>query len=153
MIVDAAVQPKVPAYVAMVAVILALLSSALFVSEEASGAKKLPAVIACFHKQAHVFSGVGQPHSCLFKGYRGRGKHFVSVPVEGIRWGGWGESRTRGSFGRHVLTGEGVRVFAYGLRSCNDGRYWYSRAIANFRGSGVFFELRLPVCGDPLMMG
>lgn len=137
----------------VIALLLALLSGALLFSADVLASKKSPAVIACFHKEIGRFTGAFHPDRCVIKGYRGPGRHFASVPVQGLTWRGWGESRTRGSFGRHVSTGEGVRVIAYGRHICNDGRYWYSRAIANFRGTGVFFELRLPTCDDPLVIG
>jgi hypothetical protein len=145
--------PKVAAYGVVIALMLALLAGPFLFSADARAAKKSPAVISCFHKKTGRFSGVFHPDQCVIKGYRGRGKHFVSVPVQGMKWGGWGESRTRGSFGRHVSTGEGVRVIAYGRRICDDGCYWYSRVIFVFQRTGHIFVLRLPTCDDPLVIG
>lgn len=48
---------------------------------------KTPAVIACFHKRMGHFTGVAHPKQCVVKGYRGFGKHFVTIPVQGMKWG------------------------------------------------------------------
>jgi hypothetical protein len=124
----------------------------LGVATDTSEAKS-PAVIACFHPESGRFTGVAHPRKCVVKGYRGFGRHFVSVPVAGIVWGHWGASPTRGAFGNRVSTGEGVRLIAYRRHICDDGRYWYSRVIVNFRRSGIFYELRLPTCNSPLVVG
>lgn len=132
---------------------LVLLSGGLLFSADALAAKKSAAVIACFHKKIGRFTGDGRPDKCVIKGHRGSGKRFVSVPVQGLRWRGWGESRTLGSFGHHVSTGEGVRVIAYGRRICDDGHYWYSKVVFVFQRTGNIFVLHLPTCDDPLVIG
>jgi hypothetical protein len=139
-------------YLVVFALAFSVLWGALSISTDPLLART-PTVIACFHKRIGKFTGVAHPRQCLIKGYRGFGKHFVTIPIQGMKWGHWGANPTRGAFGRHVSTREGVRVIAYRRRLCNDGLYWYSRAVVNFRGSGRFFELRLPSCGDPLVVG
>lgn len=121
---------------ATLAVLMALCGS-LCVAADTSEAKA-PAVIACFHPESGRFTGVAHPRQCVVKGYRGFGKHFVSVPVRGIAWGHWGASPTRGAFGNRVSTGEGVRLIAYRRHICDDGQYWYSRVIVNFDVAASF---------------
>jgi hypothetical protein len=110
-------------------------------------AAKTPTVIACFHKKSGRVAGLAHPNQCVIRGYRGRGRQrIVAFTIRGIRWGHWGAVPTRGAFGNDVRTGEGVRIIAYRRVECDDGRAWYSRVILNFRGTGNFFELRLPTC-------
>lgn len=103
-------------------------------------------VIACFHEGAHGFTGLRHPDQCDLKGYRGRGRRYVTIPIKGMRWGGWGSRRAQASMGEDRLNARAVRLFAYGKTRCVDGSVWYSRVVVVLPGPGRFFVLRLPSC-------
>jgi hypothetical protein len=110
-------------------------------------------VIACFHKKIGRFTAQAHPSRCNISGYRGRDHEFVEIPVKGVNWGHWGFSPTRGAYGHDKRNGKGVRIIAYRPIACEEGHRWYSRVVVFFPGDGNGFELRLPTCDDPAVIG
>lgn len=108
-------------------------------------------VIACFHEEISRFTAQAHPGRCNIWGYLG--KRFVGVPVKGMRWGHWGANPTRAAFGVDMRDGTRVRIIAYRPIPCDEGRTWYSRVVVVFPGDGDGFELRLPTCDGPSIVG
>ncbi|HEX4463087.1 MAG TPA: hypothetical protein VH042_00415 [Solirubrobacterales bacterium] len=70
-----------------------------------------------------------------------------------MQWGHWGANPTWAAFGVDTRDGTRVRVIAYRPIACDEGRTWYSRVVVVFPGNGSFFELRLPTCDGPSVIG
>lgn len=70
-----------------------------------------------------------------------------------MKWGHWGANPTRAAFGVDVRNGAHVRIVAYRPTPCDDGHKWYSTVVVVFPSDGSGFELGLPTCADPLVIG
>jgi hypothetical protein len=106
--------------------------------------------IACYDKKLRRWIDKTRAADCDIAGYRGRtGTRFVSAPVEGIKWGEWGEFSSPGALGVNVRTHTRVRVVAYRRMSCGDGRTFYSSANVLDLENGSFYSVRLPICDSP----
>jgi hypothetical protein len=108
-------------------------------------------VIACFHPKLDRYTAQAHPNRCILRGYRG--KQVVEIPIKGMNWGHWGSNPTRAAYGEDRRNGKGVRVIAYRPIACDEGRTWYSRVTIVFPGDGSGFELRLPACDGPSVVG
>lgn len=125
-----------------VVVSLALVLSAPSLALAGTPTARSGAVIACFHKKNHRFTGVAHPDRCNLRGYNGT--EVVDLLISGMKWGHWGANPTRAAFGVDEADGSRVRVIAYRPVSCGDGRTWYSRAVVVQHSNP--FDLRLPTC-------
>jgi hypothetical protein len=110
---------------------------------------KSETVIACFHKKIRRFTAQAHPGRCDIAGYRGN--KFFGLPVKGMKWGHWGANPTRAAFGVDSRDGTRVRVIAYRPITCDEDRTWYSRVVIVFHSNP--FELRLPTCDGPSVIG
>ena len=160
--------PQVRRHIFVAACFVALLS-ALFTVIAAPGSAATagsPPVhktkIACFVPESNRYGGKVEPSSCelfgkvAFVGYlQGENTEafergdFSRVGLREIEWlAGWG-----GSLDRALATldrsGRGTFVDAYRRVRCADGSTWYAKANI-YKDTGVFYELKLPVCGRPL---
>jgi hypothetical protein len=117
----------------------------------AAGAPRMPeTMIACFGKRLDKYIDKTQPANCEFAGYEGqRGRKWMRISIDGIRWNEWGVGNTPGSNGMDPRGGAEFELFAYRRIRCGDGRTFYSRASAINLKSGDVFHLRLPICDDP----
>ena len=135
----------------LVAVGLAYVSWGSAVSQARPAANDGSTVISCFHPESKRFSFRDQPSRCFIVG--NGGKRIRGVSIEGMKWGHWGAKTTRAAYGNEVRGGKAIRVIAYRLITCMDGRDWYSRAVIFYPGNGRWFGLALPVCGRALSLG
>lgn len=106
-------------------------------------------VIACFHKKISRFTAQAHPSRCNLRGYRG--KQVVEIPIKDMNWGHWGSNPTRAAYGVDKRDGTRVRIIAYRPITCDEGRTWYSSVVVVLHGN--FFELRLPTCDGPSVIG
>jgi hypothetical protein len=108
-------------------------------------------VIACFHEKVSRFTAQAHPGRCDIWG--NRGTQFAGIPVRGMKWGHWGANPTRADYGVDTRNDTRVRIVAYRPIACDEGRTWYSRVVVAFPADGKFFELRLPTCDGPSVIG
>jgi hypothetical protein len=86
-------------------------------------------LIACYDKKLGRYVDKTRPARCDIAGYAcENGKRFAAASIEGIKWGGWGQFRSKGALGVNIRIGTRVRVWAYRRMSCGDGRTFYSSA-------------------------
>ena len=134
----------------VVAVSLVLGPSGLSSLADARPPAKAGPVIACFHPETRRFTAQAHPSRCHLRGYRE--KRIVGIRIEGMKWGHWGANPTRAAYGDDMRDGTAVRVIAFRPIACA-GRTWYSRVIVVTLRDGNFFDLRLPTCDDPSVIG
>jgi hypothetical protein len=138
-------------FCSVVAVSLALALSGPPSSPAVIRIAKSGSVIACFHPKPDRFTAQAHPSRCNISGHRG--EEVVEVPIRGMNWGHWGFNPTRASYGVDKRDGTHVRVIAYRPIACDEGRTWYSRVVVFFLEDGSGFDLRLPVCDGPSVIG
>ena len=150
-----------------VAILIALLLSGIAAQESVAtrvpvGSPTIPTTkIDCFGPESNHYVGKVEPSNCEiwgrveFAGFlEGESRKriqrgaFGRLAVREIEWDSWGETSARG-YAALVRSGRETAVNAYRRVRCADGSTWYAKANV-FKDTGVFYELRLPVCGRPL---
>lgn len=110
------------------------------------------AKIACFHPKKHRYTFEVEPANCEIAGQKIDGRGFVRAPVRGIDWEEWGIYKTFGHDAINLRTHRNVRVMAYRRVRCPGGATWYSQANVFDLENGYNLAIRLPVCGDDVLI-
>lgn len=117
-------------------------------AETYQGAKPR-ARIVCFHPAKSRFTSETHPTRCALWG--DRGETFFGISIEKLNWKNWGQNPASAS-GLSAQDQSPLKLSAFRLVSCDDGRAFYSRVRVRVVDDGETQTLRLLTCDGPSLI-